>query len=63
MLVLSRKKGEEIVINGNIRLMIIEVKGNQVKIGIAAPSDVAVDRAEVHNRRAAFAQTATTVAA
>lgn len=47
MLVLSRKVNEEIVIAGNIRVKVIEVKGNQVRLGIMAPSEVPVHRAEV----------------
>jgi len=52
MLVLSRRLGEEIVIGGNIRLTIVAVKGDRVRIGIAAPPDVTVDRQEIHDRRA-----------
>ena len=51
MLILSRRPGEEIVIDGNIRLKIIAVKGSQVRIGILAPSRVRVDRKEVHDDR------------
>ena len=52
MLVLSRRSGEAIVIGGNIRLTVVAVKGDRVRIGIAAPSSVTVDREEVHDRRA-----------
>jgi len=52
MLVLSRRAGEEIVIDGNIRLTIIAVKGDGVRVGIAAPPAVTVDRKEVYDRRA-----------
>jgi carbon storage regulator len=52
MLVLSRRVGEEIVIHGNIRLTIVAVKGNGVRVGIAAPPSVTVDRKEIHDRRA-----------
>ena len=51
MLVLTRRRGEEIVIDGTIRLSIIAVKGDRVRVGIAAPSPVTVDRKEVHDRR------------
>jgi carbon storage regulator len=51
MLVLSRKVGDEIVINGNIRLTITNLKGDRVKVGITAPPDVRVDRAEIHRKR------------
>jgi carbon storage regulator len=55
MLVLSRRPGEEIVINGNIRLRVVEVDGNRVRLGVEAPLDVTVDRSEVHDRRRACA--------
>jgi carbon storage regulator len=51
MLVLSRRPGEEIVIDGHIRVTVVEVRGNQVRLGITAPPSVAVDRVEVHQRR------------
>ena len=46
MLALSRKKNEAIVINNNIEITILEVKGEQVKIGISAPKEVPVYRKE-----------------
>jgi carbon storage regulator len=52
MLVLSRRIGEEIVIDGKIRLTIIALKGGSVRIGIAAPPSTTVDRKEIHDRRA-----------
>jgi carbon storage regulator len=52
MLVLSRRPGEEIVIDGHIRLTILSVDRDQIRIGIAAPPAVTVDRQEVHARRA-----------
>ena len=51
MLVLSRKVGEEILIGDNIRLTILATKGERVRIGIAAPPEVRVDRYELHLRR------------
>jgi carbon storage regulator len=51
MLVLTRQAGEEIVIDGNIRLTVIAVHGDHVRLGIAAPPSVVVDREEVHERR------------
>ena len=48
MLALSRKKNEAIVINNNIEITILEVKGEQVKLGIAAPKEVPVYRKEVY---------------
>lgn len=44
---MSRKKSEAIVINNNIEVTILEVKGDQVKIGITAPREVPVYRKEV----------------
>lgn len=51
MLVLTRRPGEQIVIDGNIRLTVISLKGDRVRLGIEAPPAVAVDRQEVHERR------------
>ena len=48
MLALSRKKDEAIVINNNIEITIIEIKGDQVKLGISAPKSVPVYRKEVY---------------
>ncbi len=48
MLALSRKKDEAIVINNDIEVTIIEVKGDQVKLGITAPKSVPVYRKEVY---------------
>ena len=47
MLVLSRKVNEEIIIAGQIRVKVIEVTGNRIRLGIDAPSNVAVHRAEI----------------
>ncbi len=48
MLALSRKKGEALVINNNVEITILEVKGEQVKIGISAPKEVPVYRKELY---------------
>ena len=48
MLALSRKKNEAVVINNNIEVTILEVKGDQVKIGIEAPKEVPIYRKEVY---------------
>lgn len=48
MLALSRKKNEAIIINNNIEVTVLEVKGDQVKIGISAPREVPVYRKEVY---------------
>ena len=48
MLALSRKKQDALVINNNIEITILDIKGDQVKIGISAPKDVSVYRKEVY---------------
>ncbi|MGN0307993.1 MAG: carbon storage regulator CsrA [Lachnospiraceae bacterium] len=48
MLALSRRKNEALVINNNVEITILEVKGDQVKIGIEAPKEVPVYRKEVY---------------
>ena len=48
MLALSRKKNEAIVINNNIEITILDVRGDQVKVGIAAPKEVPIYRKEVY---------------
>jgi carbon storage regulator len=47
MLVLSRKHGEKIHIGDDVTITVVEVKGSQVRIGIEAPDDVAILRAEL----------------
>ena len=47
MLVLSRKVNESIIIGENIEIMVVEVKGDQVKIGINAPKNVSLYRGEI----------------
>ncbi len=48
MLALSRKKGEALIVNNNIEITILEIKGEQVKIGIAAPKEVPIYRKELY---------------
>ena len=48
MLVLSRKKDEKIVIGDNITIMVIEIRGDKVRLGIDAPREVTVHRQEVY---------------
>jgi carbon storage regulator len=48
MLVLSRKKNESIIINDNIVVTVIEIRGDKVRLGIEAPKDVTVHRREVY---------------
>ncbi|MGC9311450.1 MAG: carbon storage regulator CsrA [Sediminispirochaetaceae bacterium] len=47
MLILSRKKDESIIIGENIEISVVDIKGDQVKIGIKAPKDIKVYRQEV----------------
>ena len=47
MLVLSRKLNEEIVIAGEIRVKVLELRRGRVRLGVCAPADVTVDRAEI----------------
>ena len=50
MLILSRREGETIVIDGSIRVTVMEVRGDQVRIGIEAPRSVSVHRQEVFDQ-------------
>jgi carbon storage regulator len=52
MLVLTRRVGEEIAIGDDIRVMLVAIKGDKVRLGVTAPADVRVDRMEIHERRA-----------
>ena len=47
MLVLSRKKNESIVINNDITVTVVEIRGDKVRLGIVAPKEVPVHRQEV----------------
>jgi len=47
MLVLSRKVNEEILIGDNIKITVVRIAGNRIRLGIAAPSDITVRRAEI----------------
>ncbi len=49
MLVLSRKKNESVVINDNITIVIVEIRGDKVRLGIEAPKDVPVHRKEIYD--------------
>ena len=51
MLVLTRRINEEIIIAGDIRVTVLSIQGDKVRLGIAAPTSVRVDRQEVHLRR------------
>jgi carbon storage regulator len=48
MLVLSRKKNESIVINNDVVITVVEIRGDKVRLGIVAPKDVPVHREEVY---------------
>jgi len=48
MLVLSRKKNERIVINNNVTVMVVDIRGDKVRLGIEAPKEVSVHRSEVY---------------
>ena len=48
MLALSRRKNEALVINNNIEITILDIKGDQVKIGISAPKQIPIYRKEVY---------------
>lgn len=48
MLALSRKRSEALIINNNIEVTVLEIKGEQVKLGISAPKEVPVYRKEVY---------------
>jgi carbon storage regulator len=50
MLILMRRVGESVVIAENINIVVLEINGNQVKLGIDAPKDVPVHREEIHKR-------------
>ena len=50
MLVLSRKRGEGIVIGDNVTVTILDVQGERVKLGFAAPAEVPIHREEIHRR-------------
>ena len=49
MLVLSRKKNESIVINNDITVTVVEIRGDKVRLGIVAPKEVSVHRQEVYD--------------
>ena len=49
MLVFKRKRNEEIVINGNIRVMVTEIGDRWVKVGVKAPRSITVNRAEIQS--------------
>lgn len=50
MLVLSRKVGDKLVIDGNITVEVVKIQGNRISLGIVAPSDVKILRGELADR-------------
>ncbi len=50
MLVLSRNKGEVIVIGDNIEIVVVDIKGDKVRLGIQAPKEVTVHRKEIYDK-------------
>ena len=48
MLALTRKKDEALVINNNIEIKILDIKGDQIKLGVQAPRDISVYRKEIY---------------
>ena len=57
MLVLSRKVGEKLVIDGNITVEIVKIQGNRITLGIAAPADVKILRGELTQKQSKTATT------
>ena len=50
MLILTRRVGETLMVGDNVTVTVLGVKGNQVRLGVNAPRDVAVHREEIYNR-------------
>lgn len=48
MLALTRKKGEALIVNNNVEITVLDIRGDQIKIGISAPRDVPIYRKEVY---------------
>lgn len=50
MLILTRKVGEALMVGDDVNITVLGVKGNQVRIGVSAPKEVAVHREEIYQR-------------
>ena len=50
MLALTRKKGESLMINNDIEITVLEIRGDQIKIGVSAPKEVPIYRKEVYTQ-------------
>ena len=61
MLTLSRKKNESLIVNNNIEVTVLDIKGDQVKIGISAPKEIPIYRKEIYMQIQDANQNATSV--
>jgi len=61
MLVLSRQEGESIMIGPDIEVCVIDVRGDKVKLGIRAPSDIQIDRREIYEQKRQQSQNQTSL--
>ncbi len=50
MLILTRRSGEAVIIGDNVRIAVLDIRGNQVRLGVEAPREVTVHREEVYQR-------------